>query len=349
MDRLEAAHDAAVAVGALGTAAIADLSLAAVLTGHLRMNEALRVADRCVALSRRLGLATLPMALIQRAMIVGATGRDDREELETGLADVVAEFGDDPEVQAGVWRARGVRALFDADDVTARTMWDEAMCIVRRNPWMPFPFRGWWALLRTVHDLDEGSREEVRSSGTTGLRFVRASLAYADAVAAGRTGDHAAALRLFNAAEATLAAWAEAGWYRHHSRRMVATAALVDGWGAPEQWLQEALTWFEAHDHDRAASACRSVLRRAGVRVPRHDQRRAGVAGPLRALGITGREAEVLDLVAEGLTNAEIAERLYLSRRTVEKHVSSLLRRTGTRRRVELVVFATHGADTGHA
>ena len=52
--------------------------------------------------------------------------------------------------------------------------------------------------------------------------------------------------------------------------------------------------------------------------------------------GVTRREAEVLDALAERLSNAAIASRLYLSERTVESHVSSLLRKLGASDRVEL-------------
>lgn len=50
----------------------------------------------------------------------------------------------------------------------------------------------------------------------------------------------------------------------------------------------------------------------------------------LRARGITSREADVLTLVGGGLTNAQVAARLFLSPRTVETHVASLLAKTGT-------------------
>jgi DNA-binding NarL/FixJ family response regulator len=52
--------------------------------------------------------------------------------------------------------------------------------------------------------------------------------------------------------------------------------------------------------------------------------------------GITAREADVLELVVAGLANKQIATRLRLSPRTVEKHVESLLRKTAARSRIQL-------------
>ncbi len=57
--------------------------------------------------------------------------------------------------------------------------------------------------------------------------------------------------------------------------------------------------------------------------------------------GVTRKEAEVLDAVGERLTNAEIAARMYVSERTVESHVSSLLRKLGAANRRELARVAT--------
>lgn len=55
---------------------------------------------------------------------------------------------------------------------------------------------------------------------------------------------------------------------------------------------------------------------------------------------LTQREQEVLELLSHGLSNAEIGTRLHLSPRTVEKHVSSLLRKSESSNRAELVRFA---------
>jgi DNA-binding NarL/FixJ family response regulator len=54
---------------------------------------------------------------------------------------------------------------------------------------------------------------------------------------------------------------------------------------------------------------------------------------------MTAREGEVLALLAGGLANKEIATRLHLSSRTVEKHVESLLRKAGARSRTQLAAM----------
>ncbi|MEB3211334.1 MAG: response regulator transcription factor [Leptolyngbyaceae bacterium] len=59
----------------------------------------------------------------------------------------------------------------------------------------------------------------------------------------------------------------------------------------------------------------------------------------VQSLDLTPREQEVLSLVSEGLSNAQIGQQLHLSPRTVEKHVSRLLRKTETVNRAELVRF----------
>ena len=63
--------------------------------------------------------------------------------------------------------------------------------------------------------------------------------------------------------------------------------------------------------------------------------------------GLTGREAEVLTLLASGLSNAEIARRLYLSHATVKTHINRIFAKTGVRDRAQAVRYAyQHGLTT---
>ncbi|TAJ10693.1 DNA-binding response regulator [Marinilabiliaceae bacterium JC017] len=60
----------------------------------------------------------------------------------------------------------------------------------------------------------------------------------------------------------------------------------------------------------------------------------------LETISLTAREKEVLALICEGMTNAEIADKLYLSQRTVDRHKSNLFSKTGCSNSVGLVMFA---------
>jgi DNA-binding NarL/FixJ family response regulator len=92
-----------------------------------------------------------------------------------------------------------------------------------------------------------------------------------------------------------------------------------------------ALAEFERLGAPRDADAAAELLRRHGVR---------GRTGPKDAGLLTRREQEVLALVAEGLTNAEVAARLHLSTKTVGHHVSNVLAKLGVKSRGEAAAWA---------
>ncbi|MFI9273523.1 ATP-binding protein [Kitasatospora sp. NPDC052896] len=133
----------------------------------------------------------------------------------------------------------------------------------------------------------------------------------------------------------------------HLALRLAAEAALADGWGDPVTWLRVAEDYFHALDVPAVPAACRALLRRTGATVSQRRDGREQIPADLRTTGMTGREFEVLALVAERLGNQDIARRLSISPRTVEKHLASLLRKTGQADRVGLQALADGLAQPG--
>jgi len=98
--------------------------------------------------------------------------------------------------------------------------------------------------------------------------------------------------------------------------------------------LRAALEIFMRLGAAPAVEITRRRLRERGVRGVSHGPRRATRANPH---GLTNRELEVLPLIAEGLSNTKIAERLSASPKTIEHHVSAVLAKLQARSRAEAV------------
>src|SRR6266568_3374024 len=204
---------------------------------------------------------------------------------------------------------------------------------------------GYWALLEAV--AGTGGYEALRQAKQAGAEVAhwnRGCLAYAEAVLRGADGQLGRAGELAERGRAEFGGCAP--WWNHFFHRLIAPAALRDGWGQPSAWLWDAVHGLEEARYPRVASACRGLLRQAGERVPRTGRGNAAVPPQLRRLGVTSREMDVFLLIGQGSSSAEIASALVISPRTVQTHVSNLVSKTGLRSRRELVALAARQATS---
>ncbi|GGE93153.1 response regulator [Mycetocola zhadangensis] len=113
----------------------------------------------------------------------------------------------------------------------------------------------------------------------------------------------------------------------------------------PEQ-LIDAVRVVAAGDALLAPAVTRRVIERFGSRTdaPASGAGTSPVSRPAALDTLTERESEVLTLVAQGLSNAEIAQQLFVGEATVKSHVSKVLQKLGLRDRIQAVVYAyEHG------
>jgi DNA-binding CsgD family transcriptional regulator len=113
--------------------------------------------------------------------------------------------------------------------------------------------------------------------------------------------------------------------------------AMALSCSAEENVLRRSLVELQGLGAGRAVAHVARALRERGVRDLRQGPR---ASTRENAAGLTRRELEVLRLVAGGLRNAQIAERLVLSRKTVDHHVSAILRKLSAATRTEAVATA---------
>lgn len=182
-------------------------------------------------------------------------------------------------------------------------------------------------LLGDLEKLDASAR-------ATGPSWLAGELAAAVERAGGRAEAPAGcaepcALQLAGDWRAAARAWERLGcpW-----ERALALCAADD-----EDALLDALETFQRLGARPAAQICRRALRRLGARSIPRGPYRARRANPA---GLTARQLEVLSHLADGSTNREIAERLHISLKTVEHHVSAILERLDAPSRAEAVAAA---------
>jgi DNA-binding CsgD family transcriptional regulator len=137
-------------------------------------------------------------------------------------------------------------------------------------------------------------------------------------------GDNPSAIELFDESLRSL----------HGEVHIVAPMLYTAGVEAALGWLHEADAFCSAAGERALQRRIRYDLRTIGAKVPKAST--ATVPPHLARYGITARETEVLRLINAGLSNADISHRLFISTRTVESHVSSMLQKTGQASREQL-------------
>jgi DNA-binding CsgD family transcriptional regulator len=319
----------------------AALSVDLLLTDQLLLDRgpaaAVEPAARLVEQSRLLrldGLQAMSGALLSLAY----AGSGDLGSMNTALDEVSALPDLPPDLLAMADAARAHVALLAHDLATADALLDRGVPrLLEHESSAPLHAIGAWVLLRTVAgDGGAAAREAVRGLPAMRRPANRAALLYAEAVAAGRDAGPETAVAAFAGADATLR---HSAWWRRLMRLLVLECALTDGWGDPVPELRANLSEHEQAGEERLAVTCRDLLRRAGAPT-RRGRGSSNVPAHLRAAGVTSREMDVLLLVRDGLSNAEIAARLFLSVRTVETHVAHLLAKSGASDRTGLTSWS---------
>jgi DNA-binding CsgD family transcriptional regulator/tetratricopeptide (TPR) repeat protein len=307
---------------AFTTLVLADLSLVWWLGHRARLHEAASLADEAVDLCRRFELGLLPHALVAAGWARNLAAWEAGEALVTEAL-AIAPGDHDIEILAS-W-TRGDCALRAGRYEVAAERYDAGVQVMRRSPAgvpPPVPFMRAIAIIAARGPDGSAALEEARESPALARLYVnRPWLAFAEALFARASVEEA------------LAAF-EANGVFNLAVGLVVGAGLLRDTGAS---LRRALEVFVDAGADDDAARVRGMLRAAGLPVPRARSMVAGLPGELASRGVTRREADVLQLVADGLSNAQIAQRLFLSVRTVEGNVSQLLRKLQATNRAALV------------
>ncbi|MFI0989560.1 helix-turn-helix transcriptional regulator [Streptomyces exfoliatus] len=350
--QLETARAAAHELGSLALLQTVDGSLAmqSVLAG--RWDRAGEIVERSVEASARLqNLSAHRYLLLVDAMLAAHQGR--AREQDRALARFRRAGGEESmlvPLQRGLCQAVG--ALMAEDRKRAQAELDAAVAWEREHPSF-FYLSGRYGLRPLLRILDgdrddagaDGGREalqEALASPGGQLAWNRMFLGMADAVLRGRDGDPDGARRAVEEAGRAAPVFPQA-W--HLALRLVAEAALDDSWGEPVAWLRTAEEYFHEAGVPPVAGACRAVLRRAGISVRQRRGGRERIPAELRTAGVTPREYEVFALLGERPGNQQIAQRLCISPRTVEKHMASLMTKTGCVDRSALCALSAERAD----
>jgi DNA-binding NarL/FixJ family response regulator/tetratricopeptide (TPR) repeat protein len=330
--RMREVVDVAHSVGAIVEEAWGLFNLSIVLVMQGDPAAACTAAERAVGLCRGHHLDLLPYALMSYAGTLARLGEPGFEQI---LDEAQTMAGDT--VDAAI-HGHGIRG----DHLLILGRYEEALphleavteAIVAAPGGLPSSAPYWLAIALRAVGRDSDARDAFAvAQGLPSLLRWHGTPLVRDVAAALLDGDE-------HGVDAALASTAGGSAVFEIALLHVLAAEILT---SPERarWLRTALDLYEGSTGTLGVDRVRGLLRAAGGALPR--RRRARLVPPdLLRVGITPREAEVLDLVAGGMTNAAIADKLVLSVRTVESHVSALLAKLAVDSRSEL---ARHSSD----
>jgi len=344
-DGLAAGQRSAAAIrrGGNGPAVVAiDIAVASALGLLGRITEAVEAADQAEQAARITGNdQAVQWALWMRAWVLLERGDLDAALASAQESVALAERLDDSALVTIGQAVLGAVLVAHGNHQGGR----ELLARYEIDP-------GWmcrWTPPLVEADLALGDIEAAEAHATrastlaeeVGLAGARAAAGRAQALVALHHGDSPRAAKL--AQEAAADAEHIGGALDATRARLIAARALA---GTDREAAIGELTAAERQATQLGAQRVRDEavreLRRLGRRVGRGGRRAQGVHG---FDSLTSREREIVDLVADGRTNREIADRLFLSEKTIETHLSRVFGKLGVRSRVE--VAARVAADVG--
>ena len=311
-----------------------------------RLIEAQEVGDECVALAERIGEPSRSATLAGSWRLIAEVSAGDHRAALAGLAEL-CESEPDPHHRIHLhqtiarWRSR-LDATASADEVLAR-------------------------ISTGANDVEDAHCTRC------GLEFVRAAV---ESLA--RVGAVTEAKRWLEEAEQTPPRGDLQAWDHLRARSALAAAGVGDraslheaidtadrlGLGIESIWARVSLAAVHAADADTAGAE--TVLRQAAAIAENSAAatERAHIDQLLRQLGVrtwrrgpstrasgqlsdlSNREREIANLIVGGASNPEIAGTLFLSRKTVERHVSSILLKLDVKNRAQLAARIAAGDET---
>jgi predicted ATPase/DNA-binding CsgD family transcriptional regulator len=302
-----------------------------------------RHAQELMELSRRVGRDPHAEAYAHVGFGLVATARGDfeaaTEHVEAALPLLQESGEEDMAAQAHTWL--GTVLLLQGDHEGAPRRFEEGLALGRSIGDRLSVCNALFNLAQLAlagGDYDVASRRFVEGIAPSEELGDRGNVAYileGLGIVAGARGEAGRAARLLGASEALISAIGLRGhtYYRPDRSLYESTAAAVRS-RLGEEGFEEVRAAGRAMDFERAIEYALSE----------EDQAPPPASVPEYPAGLTRREAEVLRLVAQGMTNAQVAQELYLSPRTVNGHLNYIYRKLEVTSRSAAVRFAVeHG------